>query len=192
MPPETKNFDKLIEPVQYLSPTLAVAEGRTDVLVGFAAHCVDAETGAGVFDGADVVGIDGQWGFGVDVGEVPFERVALQISLELEPFADVARLVLIQFGYDLVEVWRVVIGPDVDEATRVLHDHFVGAAGERVRRDLAENVADVTARRYQQVATAHPSLFRKQTLVFNLKTLCIQPSHQSQLCLLVEENTDSL
>ena len=51
-----------------------------------------------------------------------------------------------------------VVHPDVGEPRVVVVDDVTGAAGKRVRRRLAEHVADVRARHDQQRATAHPHL----------------------------------
>ena len=52
-----------------------------------------------------------------------------------------------------------LVQPDGGQAGIVAVDHLGGAAGEGVRRRLAEDVAHVRARRDQDLAAAGPHLF---------------------------------
>ena len=165
-----------------LVAALRVAVGGAGVLARFTAHVVEAEVQVDVDDleikaserfqqevkvtrfrapgayGSDVVEVDGNGRFRVDIVQVPFEGLAVERLAELDALAQVAGVDPVQLGYDLVEVAGVLVGPDVDEPTVVLEDDLIGAAGELVRRLLAEHMAHVGTRQDQQRASAHPDL----------------------------------
>ena len=96
----------------------------------------------------------------IDVFQVPLERLAVQVLAQFDSLADVARINRIELGQNAVKILGVLVRPHVDETTVIFVDDLVGAARKRVGRLLAENVAHVTARQYQQGTTAHPNLLR--------------------------------
>lgn len=90
-------------------------------------------------------------------------------TLGMEPFENRTwtihkkRAAALQWTWvDIVVEMLPVVEPHLGEAGVVMVDHAARAAGERVRRGLAEHVAHVRARRYLERAAAHPHLPRPQ------------------------------
>lgn len=72
-----------------------------------------------------------------------------------------------------------VVKPHLSEAGVVVVDHAAGAAGERVRRGLAEHVAHVRAWRDLECAAAHPYLPRRYVIAMAIwlfidKRVCVE------------------
>lgn len=94
----------------------------------------------------------------VDVLQVPAEALAVQPLAQLLPGAGVAAVHLERLHVDREVEVLPLVQPDVREPRVVVVHDAAGAARKRVRRRLAEHVADVRAGRDLQRASAHPDL----------------------------------
>ena len=92
----------------------------------------------------------------IDVVEVPFERLALEVAPQLDSAADVAEVAEV-VPDAVVVVLFVVIQPDLGQADRI-PSQDVDSGTPFVRRAFSENVAHMRTRDNFQTAAAHPSL----------------------------------